>query len=107
VAGRSWRHPPREAIARRYDERKDLEEAEAKGRVLLGKSYLAQRILFYTAGGVVVGDSCARRRDAHADFCLGSTGMNDVLNARSIVQAGWRDRIPSSAWGLRIVIVLA
>lgn len=32
------------------------------------------------------------------------SGMNDVLNSQGYAQASWWNRIPSSAWGLMIVI---
>lgn len=119
----------------RYDQRKTCEadEANALGteyvragllpaadgarlRELL-KSYLDQRILFYTT-------SDARRLDqinvATAQLqkdlwsaiqtaaaaqpspivALAASGMNDVLNSQGYTQATWRNRIPIAAWYL-------
>ena len=33
-------------------------------------------------------------------------GMNDVLNSQGYTQAAWWNRIPTSAWGLMIVIAI-
>jgi len=119
----------------RYDQRKNYEEEEANAigteyvrasllpaadatrvRALL-RSYLDQRVLFYTT------------RDAHrlrqinastaqlqADLwfavqapaaaqptpliALAVSGMNDVLNSQGYTQAAWWNRIPVAAWGL-------
>jgi hypothetical protein len=37
---------------------------------------------------------------------LAASGMNDVLNNRSYVQAAWSNRIPTAAWDLMISIAL-
>jgi hypothetical protein len=34
------------------------------------------------------------------------SGMNDVLNSQGYTQAAWWNRIPTSAWGLMIIIAL-
>jgi hypothetical protein len=125
----------------RYDQRKNLEEAEAnaigteytradllgaadgaKLRALL-KSYLGQRIQFYTAEGEqAVSDANARMAKLQAELwaavigpvaatptpvtALVVSGMNDVLNAQGYTQAAWWNRIPVSAWGLMIAIAI-
>jgi hypothetical protein len=35
------------------------------------------------------------------------SGMNDVLNSQGYTQAAWWNRIPTSAWGLMVMIALA
>jgi hypothetical protein len=123
----------------RYDQRKNYEEAEAnaigteyvradllpladapKVRELL-RSYLDQRILFYTTRDELmlqkIDSSTARlqtdlwnavRTPASASpspvTALVAAGMNDVLNSQGYTQAAWWNRIPSSAWGLMSVI---
>src|SRR5258706_3422709 len=123
----------------RYDQRKNLEEEEANAvgteyvragllpaadaatiRTLL-KSYLEQRVAFYT-----VRDSEQNRqinvRTAQLQTELWSavqapavaqpspltalavTGMNDVLNSQGYTQAAWWNRIPIAAWALLMII---
>jgi hypothetical protein len=117
----------------RYDQRKNFEEAEAnaigteyvradvlpeadaaKVRALL-KSYLDQRILFYTTRA----DQDLRQINATtgqlqaqlwssvqvpamsqptAVMALAVEGMNDVLNSQGYTQASWWNRIPVAAW---------
>jgi hypothetical protein len=127
--------------AGRYDQRKILEEGEAnaigteyvraallpaadaaKLRPLL-KSYVDQRIQFYTAfwesetGAInartaklqeqlwaaILGPATASPTPVMA---LVVAGMNDVLNAQGYTQAAWWNRIPTSAWSLMIAIAL-
>jgi hypothetical protein len=125
----------------RYDLRKTLEEAEANAigteyvradllpagdaarvRELL-RSYLDQRLLFYTARGA------ARLRQIDADTARLQTelwsvvathgsaqptpiaalvvaGMNDVLNSQGYAQAAWWNRIPHAAWALLLAIAV-
>lgn len=125
----------------RYDQRKNLEEEEAnaigteyvradllpaesaeKVRGLL-RSYLDQRVLFYTT----YNDDQLRQINAttaklqvelwHALKASASTdrsalealtvsGMNDVLNSQSYTQAAWWNRIPIGAWGLMWAIAI-
>jgi F0F1-type ATP synthase membrane subunit c/vacuolar-type H+-ATPase subunit K len=123
----------------RYDQRKNLEEQEAnaigteyvradllpatdRARVqTLLKSYLEQRILFYTTSDVqllehidirtaqlqtemwssVSGPASQRPTILSA---LVIAGMNDVLNAQGYTQAAWWNRIPVAAWCLLIAI---
>ena len=124
----------------RYDQRKNLEEEEAnaigteyvradllptdaaeKVRGLL-RSYLDQRILFYTSGGdqlrevnattaklqgelwVAVKTPAGTNRGAVEALTI--SGMNDVLNSQGYTQAAWRNRIPIGAWGLMWVIAV-
>ncbi len=125
--------------AGRYDQRKNLEEAEAnaigteymraallpaadaaKLRPLL-KSYLDQRVLFYTIHeDQQLGEINARTAKLQAELWsavlvpaaaaptpivgLAVSGMNDVLNAQGYTQAAWWNRIPTSAWCLMAVI---
>jgi len=125
----------------RYDQRKNLEEEEAnaigteyvradllpapaaeKVRALL-RSYLEQRILFYTSPG---GDSLSQITATTANLqaqlwgavevpagadhtaveALTVSGMNDVLNSQGYTQAAWWNRIPKAAWGLMWVIAI-
>ncbi|HVI94472.1 MAG TPA: hypothetical protein VM753_10725 [Anaeromyxobacter sp.] len=125
----------------RYDLRKTLEEAEANAigteevradllpagdaarvRELL-RSYVDQRILFYTAR------DAARLRQIDADTArlqaelwsvvarhasvdsspiaaLVVAGMNDVLNSQGYTQAAWWNRIPQAAWALLLAIAV-
>jgi uncharacterized membrane protein len=126
----------------RYDQRKNLEEEEANAigteyaraellpaaaaarvRALL-KSYLEQRIVFYTAR-----DEEALRRNAARTaelqrelwktvaevaaeqqtptIALVALGMNDVLNSQGYTQAAWWNRIPVAAWLLMFAIALS
>jgi hypothetical protein len=125
----------------RYDQRKNYEEEEAnaigteyvradllpaanagKIRDLL-RSYLDQRILFYTTSN----DDKLRQVNAttsklqielwdavktpassghSAIDALTVSGMNDVLNSQGYTQAAWLNRIPLAAWGLMWVIAI-
>lgn len=125
----------------RYDQRKNLEEEEAnaigteyvradllpadsaeKVRGLL-RSYLDQRILFYTARSddelrqinatttklqtelwnTVKAPASTDRSTVEA---LTVSGMNDVFNSQGYTQAAWWNRIPIGAWGLMWVIAV-
>lgn len=125
----------------RYDQRKNLEEEEAnaigteyvradllpadsaeKVRGLL-RSYLDQRILFYTTHSddqlrqinvtttklqtelwnTVKAPASADRSAVEA---LTVSGMNDVFNSQGYTQAAWWNRIPIGAWGLMWVIAV-
>jgi hypothetical protein len=125
----------------RYDQRKNLEEAEAnaigteyvradllppanamKVRALL-RSYLDQRVLFYTTRdeqqlrqidartaqlqnelwATVVAPAAAQQTPIVA---LTVSGMNDVLNSQGYTQAAWWNRIPVAAWGLMAAIAI-
>ena len=123
----------------RYDQRKNYEEAEAnafgteyvrasllppsdaaRARNLL-KSYLDQRILFYTTRDAerldrinastsqlqnelwsTVQGPCATQPTAVTALIL--SGMNDVLNSQGYTQAAWWNRIPMGAWVLMLMI---
>jgi hypothetical protein len=123
----------------RYDLRKGYEADEAnaigteylrvtllpaadatRARVLL-RSYLEQRILFYTTRDEqqldqigVATDRLGRelwsavQRPAIAQptpvNALAAAGMNDVLNMQAYTQAAWWNRIPVSAWALMLVM---
>lgn len=126
----------------RYDQRKLYEEAEAnaigteylradllpaadaaKVRSLL-RSYLDQRLLFYTARDeeqlkqvnartaklqgelwtAVVGPATAQPNQITA---LAVSGMNDVLNSQGYTQFAWWNRIPVGAWCLMAVIAVS
>jgi hypothetical protein len=125
----------------RYDQRKNLEEAEAnaigtehvradllppadaeKVRALL-RSYLDQRVLFYTTRdeqqlrqidartaqlqtelwSAVLAPAAAQPTPVVA---LAVSGMNDVLNSQGYTQAAWWNRIPVAAWGLMGTIAI-
>jgi hypothetical protein len=123
----------------RYDQRKILEEQEANAigteyvrvdllsatdaaRVhSLLKSYLDQRILYYTTPDAqllekinvqtallqnemwsAVIEPASRQPTAVAALVV--QGMNDVLNAQGYTQAAWWNRIPVAAWTLVITI---
>ena len=117
----------------RYDQRKNFEEAEANAigtefirADLLGaphaakvqallRSYLDQRVLFYSARAPEnvkqINDRTARLQTelwaAVAPLAasqptpvtaLVAAGMNDVLNSQGYAQAAWWNRIPVAAW---------
>jgi hypothetical protein len=125
----------------RYDQRKNYEEEEAnaigteyaradllpaadaeKVRALL-KSYLDQRVLFYTTTdqqqirqidtrtarlqselwSAVVAPASAQPTPVVA---LAVSGMNDVLNTQGYTQAAWLNRIPPAAWILVALIAI-
>ena len=123
----------------RYDQRKNLEEEEANAigteyvraeffpaasaarvRALL-KSYIDQRILFYTTpeGHLLeqIDAQTSRLQKEMWSATVGPTsenptpmaalvvqGMNDVLNSQGYTQAAWWNRIPVAAWILLITI---
>ncbi len=125
----------------RYDQRKNLEEEEAnaigteylragllpaadaaKVRALL-KSYLEQRVAFYTVrNGEQLQQINMRTAQLQNELwsailppaaaqptpltALAVAGMNDVLNAQGYTQAAWWNRIPIAAWGLMVAIAL-
>jgi hypothetical protein len=125
----------------RYDQRKNYEEAEAnaigteylradllpaadaaKVRTLL-RSYLDQRVLFYTTRDaqklrLINADTAKLQADlwsalqapaaAHPTpvVALAVAGMNDVLNSQGYTQAAWWNRIPIAAWGLMAAIAI-
>ena len=125
----------------RYDQRKNLEEEEAnaigteylragllpaaeagKVRVLL-RSYLDQRVLFYSTRDkaqlqqidvrttqlqnelwtVVQAVAAAQPTPTVA---LAAAGMNDVVNTQGYTQAAWWNRIPAGAWLLMVAIAV-
>lgn len=125
----------------RYDQRKNLEEAEANtisaeyvrtdllpaadGAKLRGllKDYLNERITFYLTGGYgVLPTISARTKELQAALWAAATahekieqtrfgplvigGMSEVLNAQSRAQAALWDRIPTTAWGLMMLIAV-
>jgi len=119
----------------RYDQRKNYEEAEANAigteyvradllppadaanvRALL-RSYLDQRVLFYTTRDEQqlrqINAATAQRQaqlwsaaqipaTAHPSPVIAQavSGMNDVLNSQGYTQAAWWNRIPIAAWVL-------
>jgi len=125
----------------RYDQRKIYEESEAnaigteyvradllpsadaaKVRALV-RTYLEQRVLFYTSED----EQELRQADARTAqlqtelwsavlapalaqptpiVALVVSGMNDVLNSQGYTQAAWWNRIPVSAWGLMVAIAI-
>jgi len=125
----------------RYEQRKNYEEAEANAigteyvradllpaedasrvRELL-KSYLDQRILFYSTRDskqlrqidmttnqlqnelwTVVQARAATQ--ATPIVALAVSGMNDVLNSQGYTQAAWWNRIPFEAWVLLVAIAI-
>jgi hypothetical protein len=125
----------------RYDQRKNLEEAEAnaigteylradllpaadaaKVRALL-KSYLDQRMAFYTTRDEKqvrqINARTAQLQDAlwiavsvpaaaqpTPVVALAVSGMNDVLNSQGYTQAAWWNRIPIAAWALMAAIAV-
>jgi hypothetical protein len=117
----------------RYDQRKNFEEAEANAigtefvrADLLGaphaakvqallRSYLDQRVLFYSARDPrEVAQINARTARLQSELwaavaplvaaqptpvsALVAAGMNDVLNSQGYAQAAWWNRIPLAAW---------
>jgi len=125
----------------RYDQRKNYEEAEAnaigtefvragllpaadatKVQQLL-RSYLDQRVLFYTTRDtrrleqinastvqLQTGLWLAVQAPAVAQptpvIALAVSGMNDVLNSQGYTQAAWWNRIPGAAWALMAAIAI-
>jgi len=125
-----------------YDQRKNYEEAEANAigteyvradllptpdatrvRELL-KSYLGQRVLFYTTRDTMrLQEIDARTAKLQNDLwsvvqssaaahstptvALAVSGMNDVLNSQGYTQAAWRYRIPAEAWVLMTAIAIS
>ena len=125
----------------RYDQRKNYEAEEAnaigteyvragllpaadaaKVRELL-KSYVDQRVLFYTSRNPrqleQINTSTAQLQAdlwsavqapaaAQPTFmvALAVSGMNDVLNSQGYTQAAWWNRIPSAAWALMAAIAI-
>jgi hypothetical protein len=125
----------------RYEQRKNYEEAEAnaigteyvradllpaaeavKLQGLL-RSYLDQRVLFYTTRdrqqllqidthtAHLQNDlwSVVRARAVAQPipvFALAVSGMNDVLNSEGYTQAAWWNRIPVAAWALVTAIAI-
>ncbi len=125
----------------RYDQRKNFEEEEAnaigteylradllgdaeaaKVRGLL-KSYLDQRLLFYTTSDQdtlrQINDRTSRLQAELWDVvkvpakaqptpivALVVAGMNDVLNSQGYTQAALWNRIPTAAWGLMVAIAI-
>jgi hypothetical protein len=125
----------------RYDQRKDYEEAEAnaigteyvradllppadavKVRALI-RSYLDQRVLFYTTRDEKeLKQIDARTGQLQAELwaavlapaaaqptplvALAVSGMNDVLNSQGYTQAAWWNRIPVAAWSLMAAIAI-
>jgi hypothetical protein len=123
----------------RYDQRRNYEEAEANAigteyvranllpsadasrvRDLL-KSYLMQRILFYTTRDAsriarINASTTQLQNDLWSSVqvpslaqptpvaALALSGMNDVLNSQGYTQAAWWNRIPIAAWTLMIAI---
>ena len=94
----------------------------AKVRALI-RSYLDQRILFYTAReeqqlqqvdartarlqtelwSAVLAPAAAQ---PDAVVALAVSGMNDLLNSQGYSQAAWWNRIPAAAWGLMAAIAI-
>jgi hypothetical protein len=124
----------------RYDQRKNYEEEEAnaigteyvradllpaanaeKIRELL-RSYLDQRILFYTTTSDELLQVTATTAKLQSDLwdavktpastghsaveALTVSGMNDVLNSQGYTQAAWRNRIPLAAWAMMWAIAM-
>ncbi len=125
----------------RYDQRKNYEEAEANAigteyvradllpaadaatvHALL-RSYLDQRVLFYTAHDEQESQHInartaqlqtelwsAIRAPAAAQptpvIAMVVSGMNDVLNSQGYTQAGYWNRIPTAAWALMALIAI-
>ena len=125
----------------RYDQRKNYEAEEAnaigteylragllpgadaaKVRELL-RSYVDQRVLFYTTRNarrleqinastvqLQTGLWLAVQAPAVAQptpvIALAVSGMNDVLNSQGYTQAAWWNRIPVAAWGLMGAIAI-
>lgn len=125
----------------RYDLRKSYEEQEAnaigteyvradllpaasaaKVRALL-RSYLEQRVLFYTTrdeqqleqinaqGSRLQSDMWSAVQAPASEqptpvIALAVAGMNDVLNSQGYTQAAWSNRIPIAAWALLLVIAI-
>jgi hypothetical protein len=126
----------------RYDQRKNYEEEEANAigteylrvgllpatvsartRELL-KTYLHQRVLFYTVRDArqlaqintttaqLQNDLWSAVQAAAATqptptVALTAAGMNDVLNSQGYTQAAWWNRIPFPAWCLMVMVAVS
>src|SRR6516225_272709 len=109
----------------RYDQRKNYEAEEAnaigteylragllpgadaaKVRELL-RSYVDQRVLFYTTRNArrleQINTSTAQPT---ITVSLAVSGMNDMLNSQGYTQAAWWNRIPGAAWALMAAIAI-
>jgi ABC-type uncharacterized transport system fused permease/ATPase subunit len=104
--------------------RADLLSATDAARVrTLLKDYLDQRILFYqttderalhqinTRTAQLQTELWSTVRTSGAAqptpiFALAVSGMNDVLNSQGYTQAAWRNRIPTAAWALMVVMAI-
>lgn len=124
----------------RYDQRKNYEEAEAnaigteyvradllpvgdaaKVRELL-RTYIGQRIMFYSGDGRQIGEESTDSTELNVKLwsslvhvataqptpviALVIVGMNDVLNSQGYTQAAWLNRIPAAAWSLMVLIAV-
>jgi hypothetical protein len=124
----------------RYDQRKNYEEAEANAigteymradllptedaeriRQLL-RSYLNQRIAFYSGGEHANREASAETAKVRDELwsrvvraasvqpspvlALTVSGMNEIFNAQTDTQAAWLNRIPVAAWALMVLIAI-
>lgn len=111
------------AIGTEYMRADLLPVAEAAKLRALLKSYLDQRVLFYKTRDErqlrhVDIDTAQLQNELWATIqapaaakptpvmALAVSGMNDVLNSQGYTQAAWRNRIPSAAWDLMVVIAI-
>jgi hypothetical protein len=125
----------------RYEQRKNYEEAEANAigteYVRAGllpdaeaakvredlRSYIDQRVLFYTTRDGqqlqrIDGETSRLQKDLWSVVqaravtqpstltSLAAAGMNDVLNSEGYTQAAWWNRIPTEAWVLLAAIAI-
>ncbi len=125
----------------RYDQRKNYEEEEAnaigteyiRANLLAGpeaarvrellRSYIDQRVLFYTTRdpsrlAQITTDTTQLQNDLWSAVrasaasqptpvtALAVVGMNDVLNSQGYSQASWWNRIPTGAWLLMAAIAI-
>jgi hypothetical protein len=121
---KSYEHAETNAIGTEYVRAELLQDADGDRIRGLLKSYLNQRVLFYTVRNP------QRRAKIYADTeelqnelwaatragvasvrtpvaALVASGMNDVLNSQGYTQAAWWNRIPVAAWILMMAIALA
>jgi len=110
------------AIGTEYARANFLPSADAAEVRALLKSYLDERILHYRirrGNQAMIRESDARTARLQAEMwstvatptappnpvtTFVASGMNDVLNSQGRAQAAWRNRIPTAAWTLLIVI---
>ena len=112
------------AIGTEYVRADLLQAADAARLHQLLKAYADKRVLYYTTTDEhqlqqINTSTSALQHDLWSTIrspvtaqpspitALLASGMNDVLNSQGYTQAAWRNRIPTAAWLLMIIIAIA